>query len=184
MLYCFSLCSHDCTAPLRALRAGLTSRSTSRSSFSGLIAKRPSRASAGIRAWTVRPSLDRSLFPFYFISAFFYLIGEKLPIPPTPYIAGTVAVSYASKASFDDRVEASARVPDSKPLVLLWSFSDPINPKVPCPPPSLNLFHSSSPPCPRGAYRTLTIRSASKPPTTCTALRSAPPTPTSLPVAA
>jgi len=47
-----------------------------------------------------------------------------------PAIDGIIAVAYSNKASFDERIESSSRVPDVKPMVLLWSTASPLAPLI------------------------------------------------------
>jgi len=48
----------------------------------------------------------------------------------TCVITGIIAVSCGEGLSFDDRVDNFSRILMTSSLVLIWSFSDPIHPRV------------------------------------------------------
>jgi len=47
-----------------------------------------------------------------------------------PSIKGIVAVTYAEKLKYDDRVDISSRILMTPSLILIWGFSDPIHPQL------------------------------------------------------
>lgn len=59
-----------------------------------------------------------------FLLICFYQIKSHL------YISGIIAVSLAAGQSFDERTENMSRMNTSPSLILIWSFVDPIQPKV------------------------------------------------------
>jgi hypothetical protein len=46
------------------------------------------------------------------------------------YIKGIIAVSLAAGQSFDERTDNISRMTTSPSLIFIWSFVDPIQPKV------------------------------------------------------
>uniref|UniRef100_A0A8C9V7Z2 Dynein axonemal intermediate chain 3 n=1 Tax=Scleropages formosus TaxID=113540 RepID=A0A8C9V7Z2_SCLFO len=47
-----------------------------------------------------------------------------------PTISGVIAVSVTEKMSFEERINGSTKLLLNPPLILFWSFSDPINPQL------------------------------------------------------